>query len=282
MKLFRHGPKGQEKPGLLDNEHQLRDLSGVVDDINGATLTAKTLSKIKGIDPTTLPLISDVPRIGPCVGGVGKFICIGLNYADHAAEVGATIPDEPLIFAKCTSAIAGPNDDIIIPPNSTKTDWEVELGIVIGKEAKHIKEEDALSYIAGFCVVNDVSERDYQKHRGGQWIKGKSYDSFGPIGPYLVTTDEISTPQQLSLWLEVDGTRYQNGNTQTMVHKIPTIVSYLSQFFSLQPGDVIATGTPPGVGHGHKPSPIYLRAGQTVHLGIEGLGEQIHKTVQAN
>ena len=282
MKLLRYGPKGYEKPALVDDEGRLRDISTVVSDVDGETLQPESLAKLAALDINDLPVVTGNPRVGACVANVGKFICIGLNYADHAAEVGVKIPEEPLIFAKCTSAIAGPNDDILIPPGSTKTDWEVELGVVIGKGGKHITEANAVTHVAGFCVVNDVSERDYQKHRSGQWVKGKSYDSFGPIGPYLVTTDEVDDAQQLSLWLEVDEKRYQNGNTKTMVYKVPYLISYLSQFFSLQPGDIIATGTPPGVGHGCKPSPVYLQAGQTVRLGIEGLGEQEHHTVQVS
>lgn len=281
MKLLRFGPKGQEKPGLLDRDDQIRDLSSVVDDIAGATLSDTTLTKLRAIDPTTLPVVDGTPRIGPCVGRVGKFVCIGLNYADHAAESNLPVPSEPVIFGKWTSAICGPNDDVVIPRRSKKTDWEVELGVVIGKEAKYVDEASALDYVAGYCVINDVSEREWQLEHGTQWDKGKGFDTFGPIGPWLVTRDDVPDPQQLDLWLEVDGHRFQNGNTRTMVFGVAQLVAYLSQVMSLQPGDVISTGTPPGVGMGVKPTPLYLRAGQTMRLGIQGLGEQRQKTVDA-
>jgi 2-keto-4-pentenoate hydratase/2-oxohepta-3-ene-1,7-dioic acid hydratase in catechol pathway len=279
MKLLRYGPAGQEKPGLLDAEGRIRDLSGAVPDIAGEALTPAGIARLKGLDPATLPVVTGNPRLGPCVTGTGKFVCIGLNYSDHAAETGATVPPEPIIFMKATSAIVGPNDDVEIPRNSEKTDWEVELGIIIGKPAKYVSEADALSHIAGFCVINDVSERAFQTERHGQWTKGKSADTFGPTGPWLVTPDEVGDYDNLHMWLEVDGHRYQNGSTKTMVYKAPFLVSYLSQFMSLQTGDIISTGTPPGVGMGQKP-PKYLKAGQTIRLGIEKLGEQAQKTVQ--
>ena len=281
MKLLRIGNKGQERPALLDNNGQLRDLSAVIPDIAGDSLSPQSIARLQEIDPSTLPLVQGSPRIGACVGQVGKFICIGLNYADHAAETGAAIPAEPVVFSKWTSAIVGPDDDIEIPRNSRKTDWEVELGVVIGKGGRYISESDALEHVAGYCVINDVSEREFQLELGGTWDKGKGCDTFGPLGPWLVTRDEIADPHQLDLWLEVDGKRYQNGNTRTMIFQIPKIVSYLSQFMSLQPGDVISTGTPPGVGLGIKPEPVYLRAGQQIRLGIAGLGEQNQRTVNA-
>ena len=282
MKLLRYGEKGQERPALLDNDGQLRDLSAVVADIAGQTLSPESIARLQDIDPSTLPLVEGSPRIGACVGQVGKFICIGLNYADHAAETGAAIPAEPVVFSKWTSAIVGPNDNVEIPRNSRKTDWEVELGVVIGKGGRYISENQAMEHVAGYCVINDVSEREFQLELGGTWDKGKGCDTFGPLGPWLVTRDEIADPHQLDLWLEVDGHRYQNGNTRTMIFQIPKIVSYLSQFMSLQPGDVISTGTPPGVGLGIKPEPVYLRAGQTMRLGITGLGEQQQRTVNAD
>ena len=274
MKLLRVGPLGQEKPALLDEDGAIRDLSGVVDDIAGDVLSETGLSKIAQIDTSKLPRVSDNVRIGPCVGGVGKIICIGLNYSDHAEETGSRVPPEPIIFAKATSAICGPNDNIQIPRGSTKTDWEVELAVVIGKTAKYVNEDDALDYVAGYCVLNDVSERAYQLERRGQWSKGKSCDTFGPMGPWLVTKDEVGDPQKLDLWLEVDGHRYQNGTTNNMVYGVAFLVSYLSQFCSLQPGDIISTGTPAGVGMGIKPEPVFLKAGQNVRLGVEKLGVQ--------
>jgi len=281
MKLLRYGPKGQEKPGLVDAEGNIRDLSTHVDDLAGDALSDASLARLRAIDPATLPLVRGEPRIGACVGRVGKMVCIGLNYADHAAESNMPIPSEPVVFNKWTSAIVGPNDDIEIPRGSKKTDWEVELGVVIGRPCKYVEEANALDYVAGFCVINDVSEREWQIERGGQWDKGKGFDTFGPLGPWLVTRDEIADPQQLHLWLEVDGHRYQNGNTRTMIFTVAKLVSYLSQCMSLQPGDVISTGTPPGVGLGIKPEPVYLKAGQTIRLGIEGLGEQRQRTVAA-
>lgn len=282
MKLLRYGEKGQEKPGLLDAQGQLRDLSGHIDDIAGQAITAEGLATLRNIDPSSLPVVNGSPRLGPCVGRVGKFICIGLNYADHAAESGLDVPKEPVVFNKWTSAICGPNDDVEIPRGSTKTDWEVELGVVIGKAGRYIDEANAMDYVAGYCVINDVSEREWQIERGGTWDKGKGFDTFGPLGPWLVTKDEIADPHALDLWLEVDGKRYQNGNTRTMVFKVPELIAYLSRCMSLQPGDVISTGTPPGVGLGIKPEPIYLKPGQEMRLGIAGLGEQKQRTVQAD
>ncbi|MGF7136761.1 ureidoglycolate lyase [Paraburkholderia sp. EB58] len=281
MKLLRYGPKGQEKPGLLDAQGKIRDLSGVVGDIDGATLTDASLAKLRALDPASLPVVEGNPRLGPAVGKIGKFICIGLNYADHAAESNLPVPTEPVVFNKWNSAISGPNDDVEIPRGSKKTDWEVELGVVIGKPAKYIDEANALDYVAGYCVINDVSEREWQIERGGTWDKGKGFDTFGPIGPWVVTRDEVADPQNLNLWLEVDGHRYQNGSTKTMVFGVAKLVSYLSTCMSLQPGDVISTGTPPGVGMGVKPNPVYLKPGQTIRLGIEGLGEQKQKTYAA-
>ncbi|MBL4807675.1 MAG: ureidoglycolate lyase [Rhodobacteraceae bacterium] len=278
MKLLRYGPVGQEKPGILDADGSIRDLSGQVGDIAGDALSDATMARLRGLDFTTLPLVSGDPRIGACVGSVGKFICIGLNYADHAAESGMELPEEPVIFAKATSAIMGPNDTVEIPRNSVKTDWEVELGFVIGTHAKYVDEADALDYVAGYFVVNDLSERDFQIHRSGQWIKGKSCDTFGPIGPWLVTRDEVADPQNLSMYLEVNGHRYQNGSTNTMHFSVATIVSHLSQFMSLHPGDVISTGTPPGVGMGQKPE-TYLKPGDKIELGIEGLSVQRQNVV---
>ncbi|MGI3747564.1 MAG: fumarylacetoacetate hydrolase family protein [Janthinobacterium lividum] len=281
MKLLRYGEPGQERPGLLDSDGRIRDLTDLIGDLSGTALSPESIAHLQSQDVDSLPLVEGNPRLGPCVGKIGKFICIGLNYADHAAETGADIPKEPIIFNKWTSAIVGPNDNVEIPRNSTKTDWEVELGVVIGKGGRYIDEADALEHVAGYCVINDVSEREFQIERGGTWDKGKGCDTFGPIGPWLVTRDEIADPHQLNLWLEVDGKRYQNGNTRTMIFQIPKLVSYLSQFMSLQPGDVISTGTPPGVGLGIKPEPVFLRAGQTMRLGIEGLGEQQQLTVDA-
>ena len=277
MKLLRYGPQGQEKPGLLDTKGQIRDLSAHVADIGGAALT--DLDHLRAIDPESLPLVPGTPRIGPCVAGTGKFICIGLNYADHAAESGLKVPPEPIIFMKATSAICGPDDPILIPRGSVKTDWEVELAIVIGKPGKYIPEAQAMSHIAGYCVANDVSERAYQTERSGQWTKGKSCDNFGPIGPWLVTADEVPDPQKLPMWLKVNGQTMQNGSTATMVYGAAFLVSYLSQFFTLHPGDIISTGTPPGVGMGMKP-PRYLTAGDVVELGIEGLGSQKQTCLQ--
>ncbi|HDU4040793.1 TPA: fumarylacetoacetate hydrolase family protein [Klebsiella aerogenes] len=280
MKLLRFGNPGSERPGVLDNDGRLRDLSQYISDLRGDALLPESLARLRQLDLYSLPLVEGNPRIGACVGGIGKFICIGLNYADHAAETGADIPQEPVVFSKWTSAVVGPNDNVNIPRGSQKTDWEVELGVVIGKGGRYIDERDAMQHVAGYCVINDVSEREYQIERGGTWDKGKGCDTFGPTGPWLVTADEIPDPNALNLWLEVDGKRYQDGNTRTMIFKVPYIISYLSRFMSLQPGDVISTGTPPGVGMGQKPQPVYLRAGQTIRLGIEGLGEQQQLTVE--
>ena len=279
MKLLRYGPKGQEKPGIVDAKGVVRDLSGLVYDIAGDVLTDQGLAGIAEADLSSLPVV-EVDRYGPCVGGVGKFVCIGLNYSDHAEESGLEVPPEPVIFAKATSAICGPNDTVEIPRGSKATDWEVELGVVIGKEAKYIDEADALDHVAGYCVINDISERDFQNKRAGQWTKGKSADTFGPIGPWLVTRDEVPDPQNLSMYLDVNGKRRQDGSTNTMVFGVAHLVSYLSQFMSLQPGDIISTGTPPGVGMGIKPEPVYLKVGDNMELGIEGLGVQ-HQNVMA-
>jgi 2-keto-4-pentenoate hydratase/2-oxohepta-3-ene-1,7-dioic acid hydratase in catechol pathway len=278
MKLLRYGPVGGEKPGILDSRGHLRDLSAHVDDIAGAVLTPEGLDHLRRLNPESLPVVTGSPRIGACVGRIGKFICVGLNYADHAAESGMPVPPEPVLFMKATSAVCGPNDDVIIPKGSLKTDWEVELGVVIGREARYVDEADAMSHVAGYCVINDVSERAFQIERAGQWVKGKSADTFGPTGPWLVTTDEVADPQDLQMWLAVDGHRYQNGSTRTMVYGVRHLVSYISQFMSLQPGDVISTGTPTGVGMGQKPAPVYLRPGQVMTLGIDGLGEQRQTT----
>lgn len=284
MKLLRYGLMGEEKPGILDDHGRVRDLSKHIPDIAGAALLPDALERLRALDINSLPLVAGVPqqdlRLGPCVGQIGKFICIGLNYADHAAEANMPVPPEPVVFNKWTSAIIGPNDAVEIPRGSVKTDWEVELGVVIGKGGRYIEEADALSHIAGYCVINDVSEREYQLDRAGTWDKGKGCDTFGPTGPWLVTSDEVTDINALKMWLEVDGKSYQNGSTSTMVYKVPFLISYLSRFMSLQSGDIISTGTPPGVGMGQKP-PVYLRAGQVMHLGIDGLGTQTQTTVQA-
>ncbi|MBT6634515.1 MAG: fumarylacetoacetate hydrolase family protein [Gammaproteobacteria bacterium] len=279
MKLLRYGQIGSEKPGLLDENGVIRDLSEHVNDISAETLLPENIEKLKIIDYKTLPEVSSEVRLGPCVGQIGNFICIGLNYSDHAKESGMEVPSEPVIFSKITSSICGPNDDVIIPRNAVKTDWEVELGVVIGKTAKYVDEASALEHIAGYCVINDLSEREFQLERSGQWIKGKSCDTFGPIGPWLVTPDEVGDPQNLDLWLDVDGKRYQDGSTRTMIFGVAYLIHYLSQYFTLQPGDVISTGTPPGVGLGQKPNPIYLHSGQKMHLGIEKLGVQNQITI---
>ena len=271
MKLLRIGPAGAERPAILDAEGRARDLSAHIGDLSGAALAPEALRRIAALDPLSLPLVEG--RIGPCVGHVGKFICVGLNYADHAAEAGMAVPSEPILFMKATSAICGPNDDIVIPRGSSKTDWEVELGIVIGQGGAYIPQAQAMEHVVGYCVVNDVSERAFQTERGGQWTKGKSADTFGPLGPWLVTRDEVPDPQALALWLEVDGVRMQDGHTRTMVFGVQFLVHYISQFMSLQPGDIIATGTPPGVGMGQKP-PRFLHGGETIRLGVQGLGEQ--------
>ena len=273
MKLLRYGPVGKEKPGMLDKDGKIRDLSGVIADISGDTLAPKVLARLRKIKPESLPLAKGKPRIGACVANPQKFVAIGLNYSDHAAESGLTVPPEPIIFTKHTSCIVGAYDGVTIPPKSKKSDWEVELGIVIGTRTKNIKKKDAMAHVAGYCVVNDLSERSFQIERSGQWTKGKSYDTFGPIGPWMVTADEVKDPQKLGLWLELNGTRVQNGTTATMVYGVQYIVAYLSEFFTLMPGDIITTGTPPGVGMGMKP-PRYLKPGDTMRLGIDGLGEQ--------
>jgi 2,4-diketo-3-deoxy-L-fuconate hydrolase len=273
VKLVRYGAPGQEKPGMLDAAGRLRDLSAQVADIAGPVLSREGLDTLRALDPENLPLVEGEPRLGPCVGAVGKFLCIGLNYADHAAESGTTVPPEPVVFMKATSAIIGPDDDVVVPRGSTKTDWEVELGIVIGAPTKYVSEEDAPLHIAGYCLINDVSEREYQLERHGTWDKGKGCDTFGPIGPWLVTADEVADPSNLHMWLEVNGKRFQDGSTATMVYRPAFLVSYLSNFMSLQPGDVISTGTPPGVGLGQNP-PLFLQPGDRMELGIEGLGVQ--------
>ncbi|MCC6718599.1 MAG: fumarylacetoacetate hydrolase family protein [Acetobacteraceae bacterium] len=274
MKLVRYGAPGAEKPGVIDADGNLRDLSDIVPDINGASLSPGGLAKMAGADPKTLPLVRSNPRIGPCIARPLNFVCIGLNYADHAAETGATPPTEPIIFLKSLGAFQGPYDDVVIPKGSTKPDWEVELGIVIGSKAKYVSEADAMKHVAGYCVVNDVSERNFQSERGGTWDKGKGCDTFGPTGPWMVTKDEVPDPQNLAMWLDVNGVRMQDGNTKTMIFNVIQIVSYVSHFITLHPGDIIATGTPPGVGMGKKPAPIWLKAGDVMTLGIAGLGEQ--------
>ena len=278
MRLLRYGPAGRERPAVLDRDGGIRDLSGVIPDLAGDALLPGSLERLRQIDPATLPRVDGSPRIGPCVAGVGKFLCVGLNYSDHAAESGMQVPAEPIVFMKATSSIVGPNDDVEIPKGSQKTDWEVELGVVIGKPAKYIDEAAAMDHVAGFCVVHDVSERAFQLEGTGQWVKGKSADTFGPVGPWLVTPDEVPEYHNLNMWLDVDGRRFQNGNTRTMVFGVPYLVSYLSRFMSLRPGDIISTGTPPGVGHGMKP-PVYLREGSEVRLGVDRLGEQRQRIV---
>jgi 2,4-didehydro-3-deoxy-L-rhamnonate hydrolase len=284
MKLVRYGFPGQEKPGLLDAAGRVRDLSHHVPDIGLAALLPASLAQLRALAPESLPLVAGVAqqdlRLGPCVGSVGKLICIGLNYSDHAQEAGMAVPPEPVVFGKWTSAIVGPDDAVQIPRGSVKTDWEVELGVVIGQGGRYISEDQAMAHVAGFCVVNDVSEREYQLERSGTWDKGKGCDTFAPLGPWLVTCDEVPNPHALGLWLDVDGKRMQNGSTATMVYQVPFLVSYLSRFMSLQPGDVISTGTPPGVGMGKKPQ-VFLKPGQTMHLGIDGLGTQTQRVVQA-
>jgi 2,4-diketo-3-deoxy-L-fuconate hydrolase len=273
MKLLRYGDIGHEKPGLLDDEGSIRDLSTIVDDISADALTTVGIAKLRSVDVASLPKVPGVPRIGPAVGKVGKMICIGLNYSDHAAETGVQVPELPIIFMKATTAIVGPNDDVVIPRGSKKTDWEVELGVVIGDMARDVSLDDALNHVAGYLVVNDISEREFQMEHGGQWVKGKSCDTFGPLGPYLVTRDEVPNPQNLAMWLEVNGHRYQSGNTRTMVFNVAHLVSHVSRYMTLMPGDVISTGTPPGVGLGQKP-PTYLKVGDLMELEIEGLGKQ--------
>ena len=274
MKLLRYGPAGREKPGLLDADGKIRDLSGQIADVDGQALTSETLGRLAKLDPATLPIVDGSPRLGCPVGSVSKFVAVGLNYADHAAEANMPLPSEPIIFFKATSCIVGPNDDVILPPGSTKGDWEIELGIVIGRTARYVEEREALDYIAGYCLVNDVSEREYQLERGGTWDKGKGFDTFGPVGPVLVTADELGSPQSLEMWLDVNDQRMQTGNTKTMIFGVATLVSYISRIMTLFPGDIITTGTPPGVGMGKKPAPIYLKPGDVMTLGIEGLGTQ--------
>ena len=279
MKLVRYGAKGKEKPGLVDKEGRLRDLSAVIPDITGETISPKSLSRLRKIKPESLPLVRGKPRIGACIANPQKFIAIGLNYSDHAAESGLQVPKEPVVFTKQVSCLSGPFDDVTLPPKSKKSDWEVELGVIIGTKAKNIKKADAMKYVAGYCTINDLSEREFQAERSGQWTKGKSYDTFGPVGPWLVTSDEVKDPQKLHMWLELNGKRVQNGSTSTMVFGVAHIVAYLSQFFTLMPGDIITTGTPPGVGMGMKPQ-RFLKPGDTMRLGIEGLGEQGQKVVR--
>jgi 2-keto-4-pentenoate hydratase/2-oxohepta-3-ene-1,7-dioic acid hydratase in catechol pathway len=276
VKLLRYGPPGHEKPGLLDEHGDLWDLSNVIPDLSGNSLLPESLQRLRILDPSTLRRVEPGVRLGPCVGGVGKFVCIGLNYSDHAAESGMPVPAEPILFMKATSALCGPNDDIVIPRGSQKTDWEVELGVVIGRPAKYISEAEALSHVAGYCIVNDLSERAFQLEGTGQWVKGKSADTFGPIGPWLVTTDEVPDPQNLNLWLEVDGRPYQRSTTRHMIFSVAYLVSYISRFMSLHPGDIISTGTPPGIGMGQNP-PKYLRPGNVVRLAVEGLGQQTQR-----
>jgi 2-keto-4-pentenoate hydratase/2-oxohepta-3-ene-1,7-dioic acid hydratase in catechol pathway len=278
MKLLRYGSPGQEKPGILSSNGEIRDLSEIIPDLAGQSLLPESIEKLRNADISRLPKVAGQTRIGPCVGSVGKFVCIGLNYSDHAAEAGMAVPVDPVVFMKATSSICGPDDRVVIPRGSKKTDWEVELGVVIGKPGKYIDEAQALSHVAGYCVINDLSERAFQLEGTGQWVKGKSADTFGPIGPWLVTADEVPDPQNLEMWLEVDGHRYQSGSTKTMVFGVKHLISYLSRFMSLRTGDVISTGTPPGVGHGQKP-PVYLRPGNRIQLGIHGLGQQTQDVI---
>ncbi len=278
MKLLRYGSAGSELPGVLDNDGRIRDLSSVIDDVNPAVLAGPQWAQLRQLDINALPLVNGQPRLGPCVAGVGKFICVGLNYADHAEESGMDIPDEPILFFKASSAIVGPNDDIQLPRGHRKVDWEVELGIVIGREGRYLTESEALDHVAGLCVINDVSERAFQLERGGQWVKGKSCDTFGPTGPWLVTMDDVGDYNSLDMWLDVNGRRMQTGNTRTMIFDVPFLVAYISQFMSLQPGDVISTGTPPGVGLGMDPQ-VWLKRGDVVELGIEGLGNQRQQVI---
>ncbi|WP_135466707.1 fumarylacetoacetate hydrolase family protein [Crenalkalicoccus roseus] len=279
MKLLRYGPPGQERPGMLDASGTIRDLSGVIPDLAGEALSPAGLARIAALDPASLPAVSGTPRLGPPVTGMKNLVCIGLNYADHAAETGAPVPKEPIVFLKSLGALSGPNDDIVIPRNSVKTDWEVELAVIIGTRAKYVTEEQALDHVAGYAVGNDVSEREWQSERGMTWDKGKGFDTFGPLGPWLVTKDEVPDPQNLAMFCEVDGVRMQDGSTRTMIFGVKTLISYVSQCITLHPGDVIFTGTPPGVGLGKKPTPVFLKPGQTLRLGIEGLGEQVQRTV---
>ena len=279
MKLVRYGAPGKEKPGLIDADGKLRDLSGKIEDLGPKTLSPSVLAKLAKLKPESLPLVKGKPRLGVPVTGVGKFLAIGLNYSDHAAEAGMPIPKEPIMFLKANSSLSGPNDDVMLPKGSVKSDWEVELGVVIGTKAQYVSKKDALKHVAGYCLVNDVSEREYQLERGGTWDKGKGCDTFGPVGPWLVTTDEIKNPQKLHMWLELNGKRYQDGSTSTMIFDVAAIISYASQFMTLMPGDIITTGTPPGVGMGVKPKPRFLKAGDVMTLGIEGLGQQRQRVV---
>ncbi|MGQ0485221.1 MAG: fumarylacetoacetate hydrolase family protein [Hyphomicrobiales bacterium] len=279
MKLLRYGPKGKEKPGLLDKDGRIRDLSHVIADVTGETISPKGLARLAKIKPESLNLVRGTPRIGPCIANPQKFIAIGLNYSDHAAESGLQVPPEPVVFTKQVSCLSGPNDDVTLPPRSKKSDWEVELGVIVGTRAKNIARKDALKHVAGYCTVNDLSEREFQAERSGQWTKGKSYDTFGPVGPWLVTADEVKDPQKLHLWLDLNGIRVQDGSTATMVYGVAFIVAYLSQFFTLLPGDIVTTGTPPGVGMGMKPQ-RFLKPGDTMRVGIDGLGEQMQKVVR--
>lgn len=280
MKLLRYGNPGEEKPGLLGDNGEIHDLSNIIPDLRGEFLTTESMAKIRRVAGKDLPVVPGDPRLGPCIAAPGKFLCIGLNYVDHAAESGVAVPTEPVIFMKATSSLSGPNDDVELPRGSQKSDWEVELGVVIGAAAKYVSQADALSHVAGYCVINDLSERAFQLKGTGQWVKGKSADTFGPIGPWLVTADEVPDPQSLSLWLEVDGHCYQQSSTRNMVFGVAYLISYLSRFMSLHPGDIISTGTPPGVGLGQKP-PVYLRAGNRIRLGVEGLGEQSQQVIEA-
>jgi 2-keto-4-pentenoate hydratase/2-oxohepta-3-ene-1,7-dioic acid hydratase in catechol pathway len=278
MKLLRYGPAGKEKPGLLDKDGAIRDLSGHVADIDGTTLSPASLNKLRKLKPESLPKVARKPRLGPCVGSISKLVCVGLNYEDHARETGSPIPKEPILFGKAITSIVGPNDTVMLPKGSKKGDWEVELGIVIGTRAQYVEESDAMKHVAGYCVVNDVSERENQIERGGQWIKGKSHDTFAPIGPWMVTADEIEDVGNLDMFCDVNGVRRQTGSTKTMIFGVETLVSYISRFITLMPGDIIPTGTPPGVGLGLKP-PVFLKAGDEMHLGIQGLGEQRQKVI---
>ncbi|MCK5932657.1 MAG: fumarylacetoacetate hydrolase family protein [Fulvimarina manganoxydans] len=280
MKLLRYGPSGREKPGLLDANGQIRDLSALVPDIGGDTISPAGLKRLSEIDPSTLPAVEGNPRLGPCVSGLQKILCIGLNYSDHAAETGAEPPQEPIVFAKALNALCGPNDDVELPRGSKALDWEVELAVIIGSRTKYVSKDEAMDHVAGFAVMNDISERDFQTKRSGQWTKGKSHDTFGPLGPWLVTKDEVGDPHNLEMWLDVNGERRQTGNSNTLIFDVPTVVSYLSQFMTLMPGDVISTGTPPGVGMGMKP-PVYLKEGDRMTLSIQGLGEQSQVVVPA-
>jgi ureidoglycolate lyase len=281
MKLLRYGPRGQEKPGMLDTEGAIRDLSGVIADLRGEALSPEGLARLAALAPASLPKVAGQPRLGPPVAGTTNFVCIGLNYADHAAETGAAIPKEPIVFLKSLGALCGPNDDVVIPRGSTKTDWEVELAIVIGRTARYVTEAQAMDHVAGYTICNDVSEREWQLERGGTWDKGKGFDTFGPLGPWLVTRDEVPDPQDLAMFCDVDGQRMQDGSTRTMIFGVAKLVSYVSHCITLHPGDVISTGTPPGVGLGKKPAPVFLRPGQTMRLGIAGLGEQVQRVLAA-